>query len=243
MMLLDLLLLVSLYIVLYIGGSYMTVQAQQLEAADIDQYNAITDISQLPSKEELASAIQVAQSFITSLVIYTILTLILSVVLWSIFKSLILAKLFNKTISINYILRFILLNIIWFLIFFIMLVLSYLLVVPTILIYLTLIELLLLFYLTPILYVLYLTKNKIKEAILDSVKIGFGNLYRFILPYLVVIVLFSIVAQSQWIIGLFPQPLSFFISLTVVLAFTAWFRYYIKEIILSIYHNQLNSWI
>ena len=247
-LLLNFLIILGVYTILLVGAMYMQPIINQLDAVDIDKFQSIQDLSQIPSKEEFIQAIQAMKGYVVGLGVYIVSVTLVTILIWSFFHSLIWAKILEKKIMVKYVLRFILLNFIWILLFLIPFVIFYILVIQEILVYLFILEVALLIYLTPILYVLFVTTNKYKTALKETVKVGLGNIYRFILPFVAAVIFLFVVGQIGWIFKIFPPLTVFiyiemFIALAVLLGYVVWLEYYIKDLVLNVYRDTFKSWI
>ena len=92
-----------------------------------------------------------------------------------------------------------------------------------------LITLILAFYLTNILYPLFLKDNKINK-IKNAFKLGI-KIHHFIIPYAIIIVLFFVISRIYSLVAININPNFFF---GVLLVFITWMRYYFVEIVDSL---------
>ncbi len=167
--------------------------------------------------------------------IYSAILFILILLAYSLFQGLIWNTVLKKRFTWKYFGKFSLLNLIWVLAWLIISILLLFILKDAviILVILTYVLLFVMFYLTTILYVMFTKKRKMWQSIKDTFNIG-KRVHLFILPYLLVLGLFIVLNLVLIIFSLLPQQIYMFINLIILLAFFAWFRFYISDVIMKV---------
>ena len=232
------------FIFMQAGNFFMNVI--QKRAANVDLTQNFMNLNQQVANTLLTSV----RGFFSFLIISLILFAVLMIINWSLFKGLNWAITANKKFNLKFFKKFLQLNLIWLPIWFLLIFLFAIIIKPTAAPIYMVIILIIAFYLTNILYPLFLKhtetqyvsgakkskaflgNSKIK-TIKEAFKLGIKKIHHFIMPYLIIIIFFLIISKLYKLITLNidANPNIFF---GIILIFIAWMRYYFVEIVESL---------
>lgn len=204
-------------------GIIKVISQPQIEKIDIINLSRV--LSQ--NEAQLEGIINTLRGFVIFAVLMGILFILLLIINWSLCQGIIYNILLKKGFNFKYFERFLLLNIVWLIPWWILgFVLLFggkigFLITPI------MVLLLLFLHFSFILYILFTENNKIKQ-ILQSLKIGITKMHYFILPYIIIVIMFIIISQLNLL------KLPFFIIGLVYLLFFSWVQNYTKEVILEL---------
>lgn len=165
------------------------------------------------------------------LILYSVLLFIVILLIWCLFKGLIWNQIFNKKFTFKFYKKFLLVNLLWVVIWLIPIVLFFIFVKQNVLVYLLIIVFILMIYLSYILYIESIKQKKIKEIIKETFRIGFKKIYYFIIPGIVMVILFFILMQLYWLFKGLSQVVQAIIFLIILIVFIAWTRFYVVNVV------------
>ena len=214
-----------LFYFIFVQAGKFFIKIIQKKAANVDLTQNLLGLNQQAGSNLLSSV----RGFFFFLVFSVILFIILMIINWSVFKGLIWSITTNKKFNLKFLKKFFLLNLIWLPFWFILIFLIAIGVKPTTAPIFMIISLALAFYLTNILYPLFLKDNKINK-IREAFKLGIKKIHYFIVPYAIIIILFFIISNIYSFVAA-NNNLNQNIAYVLLLVFVAWLRYYFVEIV------------
>ncbi|NQV09424.1 hypothetical protein HQ529_06240 [Candidatus Woesearchaeota archaeon] len=189
-------------------------------------------------KEELIGSIALMDSFLFAYTKFKVLTIFLTILLLlityfiiAVFKGGIYSSILKKKLYWGHIWKKFLLNIIWFTCWIVILLVTILILRNTVMVYVFWILVLLIFHLTPILYLKFTQKDKIFNSIKEALKTGFKKIHHFIIPYLVILLYFILISFIGYFVSLASETLSVIIIVLLLFDLVTWSRYYIIRVI------------
>lgn len=195
----------------------------------------LPDISSLqsidPSNPQIAQVLASLKIVFSQLAIYTLLLGAAVFLIWVFFKGIIWSAVLKKSVDFKFYRKFLLVNLLWGLIWFFVLILSFIFVKQNVLAYLAIIFFMLLIYLTCILYYNSVKEKKIKRIFNETFRIGLKRIYYFIIPAVVMFLVFFILMQSYWFFIRLSDVVQAVIFIIIGIVFVAWTRFYVSNIV------------
>lgn len=167
---------------------------------------------------------------ITFFIIITIFYLI-NIFNYSLFRTWVWTKIMNKQPTKTFVKKFFLLNLIWITGWMALFILGVTALSKEYYVYMIGIILILYIHLTTIMHHSFTWKQEIKRSIGKAFTLGLGNIGRFIIPYIYIIIIYIILTKVFVVIPLQAQYVSMFV---LILLFLAWYRIYINSVIIRI---------
>ena len=214
------------FIFIQVGKFLLKVITKKADNVDLTQN--LIDLNQQAANNLLSSMREFFLFFAFSIILF----LILMIISWSIFNGLIWSIVSDKKFNLKFFKKFFLLNLICLQIWFLLIILFAIIMKPQTAAIFMIIILIIAFYLTNILYPLFLKENRIRK-IKEAFKLGISKIHYFIVPYAIIIALFLIIlnAYNLIIVKIYPNP---YVLYGIILLFIAWLRYYFVEIVTSL---------
>lgn len=184
-----------------------------------------------PTNPQVTQVFAMLKGVIFWLVSYTILLFIIILLVWCLFKGLIWNQVFNQKFTLKFYKKFLLVNLLWIVIWLIPIILFFIFVKQNVLVYLLIIIFVLMIYLTYILYIESIKKTKIKKIIKETFRVGFKKIYHFIIPIIVMVIVFLLLMQLYWLFKGLSQVVQTIIFLIILIVFIAWTRFYMVNIV------------
>jgi len=178
--------------------------------------------------ENLLSDLKVFFFLLIAMLILMVITIIID---WSIFKGLAWGLTIKRKFNFKFFLKFFILNLIWLGTYAILIFLFALTFRESALWIYLLILTLIWTYFTNIIYTLFM-KNE-KKAVRKAFKLGFTKIHLFILPYLILFIILSIIFFIMNLTTALPYGIGLTIIILTLLFYLAWARFYIVELIES----------
>jgi hypothetical protein len=185
-------------------------------------------IGQLP-QEELTKVTSQLQGFIFTLIagiILIVLIIFLSVV---IFKGLIWLQTTKTKTKLSFFPKFALLNLIWILVCVLPIVILAFLLKRAIMAPIIVLIALAALHFINIIYILFTKENKL-NTIKKALKLGTKKLHHYIIPYLIIAIVFFLVFQVYWIYKFTPEKIQNIFSALILLTHLAWARIYLTKV-------------
>lgn len=179
-----------------------------------------------PSNPEITQTLAALKGVFFSLILYSILFFIVAFLIWCLFKGLIWKQMFNQRFTFKFYKKFLLANVLWLVIWLIPIILFFIFVKQNVLVYLLIIIFFLMIYLTYILYIKSIKEKKIKKIIKATFRVGFKRIHHFIIPVILMIIVFLILTQIYWLFKGLSQGVQAIILLFILIVFIAWTRFY-----------------
>ena len=190
------------------------------------------EIMQLP-QTEISQISSQLNNFLWFIFIGIVLVALIIFIAACTFKGLIWLKITHKKFTIDFIKKFVLLNLIWTLIWIIPIIIIALVLKKDLLAPFLVIIAPLIMHFTNILHIFFIHTKKL-SSIKRAFKIGIKKIYLFILPYILMLIIFLIISQSYWLYNFMPGNIPFIIAIFVLLVYFAWFRIYLYTIVKDI---------
>lgn len=223
MVLYDILFLVITFLIIITGKYILDKKAAPLE-------NIVsTDITALTQPQMATTSVLLKNLWVLSIAILLIGT-ILIILNWSVFQSFIYKKMDNKKCRLKFIAKFFLLNLVWFLIAAIILALFYILSNKNFINPFTIAILITFAHFTNILYILFEQDPRLR-SIKRAISLGIIGFYKFILPYIFLIISFIIISQVRLLSRFIPVQIVSTIYLILILLLLAFIRNYVHTLI------------
>lgn len=174
-------------------------------------------------------SVAIMKGFFLFVILSAIILTIFIILNLSLFKGLIWSRICREKFTIKFFIKFLLLNAIWIIIWLIAAVIIAVGVKVNIAQYLIILLAIVFVYFTIFLY-MFFTKNKKLKAIKDAFKFGITKVHYFVLPYILVILVFILISQLYWLYRFLPYKIGMIVTSLILLGFLAWFRLYIYSV-------------
>lgn len=225
---LNILLIAILDALFYFLSGYLVIFWLQRIKAKIAAFNLPPDIISL-GPERARQLVSGIREFYFLIILSFMLLLIAIIFLASILKGIIWAKTANAKINFRLISKFLALNLIWMGFWFVLVILISYLVEPAFAPSFMIAAIVLGFYFTNTLYTLFMKKHELK-SIIKAVRLNIMKIHLFLLPYLLIAVLFYFIVKLGFLNFRYSQILLGFI----LLIYSAIVRYYASALVLAV---------
>lgn len=226
---LNIFLIVFLDALFYIISGYAIVFWLQRVQAKMATFNVPADIISL-GKQNAIQLVSDVKSFYYLIIVSLVLLLVAIIFIAGIFKGIIWAKTTGTKITSSLISKFFILNLVWmgfwFVLLFLIAYLAERTAAPAILFVLILLS----FYFSNTLYTIFMKEQKFK-SILKAIKLNVAKFHLFLLPYIVVSLVFYILMKLSNIIKF---KYSAVLLGLVIIFYAAIVRYYISSLVMKI---------
>lgn len=193
-------------------------------------FPSLTDINSLAAENSLKILPQL-KGFIIYILAIIALYIAILIIAWALCEGTIWNLILNKKPSLKYYGKFLSLNIIWIIALILISLFSVLIFkkesAPYILIVLGIVFI----YITPLMYILFAKENKIFQSIKITFSLGFKKIHHFIIPYIVIFLIFLILGFIYVLLNNFQEKLAAGIFIILLSVFITWVRYYLAEIV------------
>jgi len=178
---------------------------------------------------ELANVSTQLQGFIFSLIIGFILIGVLIFISTVIFKGLIWLQTTKTKPKLNFFPKFALLNIVWLITCILPIIILAFVLKREIMAPIIAVLAILALHFTNIIYILFTKENKL-NVIKKALKIGTKKIHHYIIPYIIIAIVFFLIFQLYWIYKFIPENIQNIISALILLTHLAWARIYLTKI-------------
>lgn len=194
---------------------------------DIEGGVMTEDVTQKLTELNTLFFIAIARTILILLVIFVV-----SLLVGTFFKGLIWARILHKKFDIHFYKRFALFNILWIIPWAVIIVVLLFAIRSTIVLWYILGIIIVFLHFTSVIYVLFEKEHKFSRILKDTFILGVEKIYYFIIPYLLIVLLFSVLVYILRLFSFLPWQIHAIFFILVLLIYFAWVRIYISNIIL-----------
>ncbi|MBD3361828.1 hypothetical protein GF358_03480 [Candidatus Woesearchaeota archaeon] len=187
--------------------------------------------AQALSPEIISQQLGAIKTLAITFLIITIIFYIILVFIYAIFRAWIWTKLMNTKPTKAFVKKFYLLNLLWITGWAIIFGLGITALNPQYYTYLIAIITIAYIHLTTIMHHSFTWEQKIKKSLGKAFITGIGKIDKFIIPYIYIIVIYIVITK---VFAILPQKSRYFMMFALILAFMAWYRTYMNDIIKQI---------
>lgn len=181
--------------------------------------------------EKMDRSIDTVKDFIANLIALAAITYAVLLFCSGIGRALVYSRLKKRKFSRRYLFRFLKYNTLWILFWNIMFVLDFVLFKPVVSAFIFLGQLILYFHFSVIFRYSFNERSRFKNIMRDFFDVGIKKSHRFIIPFILVLLLFIVINQIAFLVAIMPFGIVLLLMLTLIFSFMSWARLYYIQVI------------